>query len=135
MKNKKKGTKMATVAMSFMALCVFCGAGYAAKEADYAVYGVFGSDKNIVREGEFDVLTVDEAENLIEADNNVSEETQDSIEQKHIHKWVNTLKKKHKKYSDGSCMTTYYHVKLCEECGRTETGDVYKRESFEKCPH
>ena len=135
MKNKKKGTKFATVAMSFMALCVFCGAGYAAKEADYAVYGVFGSDKNIVREGEFDVLTVDEAENLIEADNNVSEETQDNIEQKHIHKWVNTLKKKHKKYSDGSCMTTYYHVKLCEECGRTETGDVYKRESFEKCPH
>lgn len=85
MNNKKKGTKLAAVAMSFMALCVFCGAGYAAKEADYAVYGVFGSDKNIVREGEFDVLTVDEAEELMETRNIDNNSGYSETEPKHIH--------------------------------------------------
>ena len=135
MKNKKKGTKMATVAMSFMALCVFCGAGYAAKEADYAVYGVFGSDKNIVREGEFDVLTVDEAEELMETRNIDNNSGYSETEPKHIHTWIDTITTKHEKLDNGGCIMIYYNSKVCEDCGKVQTKDILDVETFSVCPH
>ncbi len=135
MKNKKKGTKMATVAMSFMALCVFCGAGYAAKEADYAVYGVFGSDKNIVREGEFDVLTVDEAEELMETRNIDNNSGYSETEPKHIHTWIDVIITEHEKLDNGGCIMIYYNSKVCEDCGKTQTKDIFDVETFSVCPH
>ena len=135
MKNKKKGTKMATVAMSFMALCVFCGAGYAAKEADYAVYGVFGSDKNIVREGEFDVLTVDEAEELMETRNIDNNSGYSETEPKHIHTWIDAITTEHEKLDNGGCIMIYYNSKVCEDCGKVQTIDIFDIETFSVCPH
>lgn len=135
MKNKKKGTKFATVAMSFMALCVFCGAGYAAKEADYAVYGVFGSDKNIVREGEFDVLTVDEAEELMETRNIDNNSGYSETEPKHIHTWIDAITTEHEKLDNGGCIMIYYNSKVCEDCGKTQTKDIFDVETFSVCPH
>ena len=135
MKNKKKGTKFATVAMSFMALCVFCGAGYAAKEADFAVYGVFGSDKNIVREGEFDVLTVDEAEELMETRNIDNNSGYSETEPKHIHTWIDTIITEHEKLDNGGCIMIYYNSKVCEDCGKTQTKDIFDVETFSVCPH
>lgn len=134
-KNKKKGTKFATVAMSFMALCVFCGAGYAAKEADYAVYGVFGSDKNIVREGEFDVLTVDEAEELMETRNIDNNSGYSETEPKHIHTWIDVITTEHEKLDNGGCIMIYYNSKVCEDCGKTQTKDIFDVETFSVCPH
>lgn len=138
MKNKKKGTKMATVAMSFMALCVFCGAGYAAKEADYAVYGVFGENKAIVNAN--DCLPENE---LYNNDYNLSddvlliggESSGDLAEPKHIHKYVDTTFTKHKKNKDGSCDVTYYEAKKCTVCDKTINAEVVNEVHFKKCIH
>ena len=138
MKNKKKGTKMATVAMSFMALCVFCGAGYAAKEADYAVYGVFGENKAIVNAN--DCLPENE---LYNNDYNLSddvlliggESSGDLAEPKHIHKYVDTTFTKHKKNKDGSCDVTYYEAKKCTVCDKIINAEVVNEVHFKKCIH
>ena len=138
MKNKKKGTKMATVAMSFVALCVFCGAGYAAKEADYAVYGVFGENKAIVNAN--DCLPENE---LYNNDYNLSddvlliggESSGDLAEPKHIHKYVDTTFTKHKKNKDGSCDVTYYEAKKCTVCDKTINAEVVNEVHFKKCIH
>ena len=138
MKNKKKGTKFATVAMSFMALCVFCGAGYAAKEADYAVYGVFGENKAIVNAN--DCLPENE---LYNNDYNLSddvlliggESSGDLAEPKHIHKYVDTTFTKHKKNKDGSCDVTYYEAKKCTVCDKTINAEVVNEVHFKKCIH
>lgn len=138
MKNKKKGTKMATVAMSFMALCVFCGAGYAAKEADYAVYGVFGENKAIVNAN--DCLPENE---LYNNDYNLSddvlliggESSGDLAEPKHIHKYVDTTFTKHKKNKDGSCDVIYYEAKKCTVCDKIINAEVVNEVHFKKCIH
>ena len=138
MKNKKKGTKFATVAMSFMALCVFCGAGYAAKEADYAVYGVFGENKAIVNAN--DCLPENE---LYNNDYNLSddvlliggESSGDLAEPKHIHKYVDTTFTKHKKNKDGSCDVTYYEAKKCTVCDKIINAEVVNEVHFKKCIH
>lgn len=138
MKNKKKGTKMATVAMSFMALCVFCGAGYAAKEADYAVYGVFGENKAIVNAN--DCLPENE---LYNNDYNLSddvlliggESSGDLAEPKHIHKYVDTTFTKHKKNKDGSCDVTYYEAKKCTVCDKIINAEVVNEVHFKKYIH
>lgn len=138
MKNKKKGTKFATVAMSFMALCVFCGAGYVAKEADYAVYGVFGENKAIVNAN--DCLPENE---LYNNDYNLSddvlliggESSGDLAEPKHIHKYVDTTFTKHKKNKDGSCDVTYYEAKKCTVCDKIINAEVVNEVHFKKCIH
>lgn len=142
MNNKKKGTKLAAVAMSFMALCVFCGAGYAAKEADYAVYGVFGDEKKI-NNAESPVITMlEEADsassefyNTISIDDSMILNDDGGIDTNHIHEWNDVKVKEHIVNSDGSCDVTYYYADECSICGKVMLGDVYKTEHYVKCPH
>ena len=142
MKNKKKGTKFATVAMSFMALCVFCGAGYAAKEADYAVYGVFGEEKKINNSEAPMITMLDETDidssefyDVISIDDSTILSDAGESDTKHIHDWNDKKVKEHILNSDGSCDVTYYYADECSICGKVMFGDVYKTEHYVKCPH
>ncbi len=140
MKNKRKGSKLAGTAVSFMALCVFCGAGYVAKEADYAVYGVFGDDKLITND---DMPSITIVEDMSVEDSEYYEAVSiddavllnDEIDTNHIHKLVDTKAKEHIKNKDGSCDTTYYYAEKCSVCGKIRLGDSYSSTHYDKCPH
>lgn len=43
--------------------------------------------------------------------------------------------KNHSKKTNGSCVTDYYNAKRCILCGEVRTGDLYKTETYTKCPH
>lgn len=57
------------------------------------------------------------------------------IEPNHIHTIVDGVLKVHKKYSDGSCITTYYEGRQCTGCGATWKGDVIKTVTENPCMH
>lgn len=139
MENKSKKSKVANIIVSFMALCVFYGAGYVAKEADYAVYGIFGVDKEIT-DAEYSSITIDS--NIeFESNNNSDELLVNDIsifseaDTNHIHQWSDTKAKKHVKNSDGSCDTTYYYAQQCDICDKIKLEEAYKSEHYNKCPH
>lgn len=142
MKNKRKGSKLAGIAVSFMALCVFCGAGYVAKGADYEIYGVFGEDKEITNDDDPSITIVEDAylEDMeyyeaISIDDETLFSKDNEIDTNHIHNWTDTTAKKHIINRDGSCDTTYYYVRKCYVCGDLELGEDFKLSNFEKCPH
>lgn len=60
---------------------------------------------------------------------------QDEAEPRHSHTFVSTKLEEHKKFSDGSCKTTYYDAKKCTGCGLIWKGDVIKETTYPKCPH
>ncbi len=60
---------------------------------------------------------------------------QDEADSKHSHTTVSTKLEEHKKFSDGSCKTTYYDAKKCTGCGLIWKGDVIGETTLVKCPH
>ncbi len=141
-KNKRKGSKLAGIAVSFMALCVFCGAGYVAKGRDYDVYGIFGKDKAITNDDNPSITIVEdeclwdsEYYEAITIDDETMLSKDDEIDTNHIHNWVDITAKKHIVNSDGSCDTTYYYAKKCYACGELELGESSNMSHYAKCPH
>lgn len=60
---------------------------------------------------------------------------QEPIEPQHLHNIVDITLKEHKKFSDGSCKTTYYEGRECTICGTLWRGDVIEIVIKPKCPH
>lgn len=142
MKNKRKGNKLASIALSFMALCVFCGAGYVAKEADYAVYGIFGEEKAITDNDTPSITivedTIDEPSEYRDAvliDDTSLLNEKDEISTNHEHVWVETIAMEHIKNSDGSCDMIYYNAEKCSICGKIRLKDECNSLHYDKCPH
>lgn len=128
MKNKSKGSKFANIAVSFMALCVFCGAGYVAKEADYKVYGVFGDEKDIMNEN--GIYLYENTEKDKELESNINE-----TDTKHSHKFVKVTIDEHRKNSDGSCKMTTYSAEECTICGIITDKELIDVYYYDVCPH
>lgn len=126
--NKGKGSMAAKVFISFMALSIFWGAGYVAKEADYKVYGVFGDEKDIMNEN--GIYLYENTEKDKELESNINE-----TDTKHSHKFVKVTIDEHRKNSDGSCKMTTYSAEECTICGIITDKELIDVYYYDVCPH
>lgn len=136
-----------------------------AKELDYPINQVFSNKAEIINEEDTeialltampdeDLLKVNgpynislENELVLEGDKDVVYEVyfsngtsfscyeQETISPKHLHSFEDTIVKKHQKFSDGSCETTYYEGKCCTICEKILVGDVIKTVIESSCNH
>ena len=84
----------------------------------------------------FDVKeTSDISYEIIYQDGNVSRDFRVNAEPRHTHKTVEVVISQHKKFSDGSCKTTYYEGKQCTVCGTVWQGDVIEIVIKPICTH
>lgn len=51
------------------------------------------------------------------------------------HNYVDGTFSKHKKKSDGSCITSYYDAKRCSNCGQLVIESLISTETYQVCPH
>lgn len=139
--NKGKGSMAAKVFISFMALSIFWGAGYMAKEADYEVYGLFGKNKKIADKDEIEIVdefTIDEEIKDVKPIDDF-ERIYENEQADHEHIYVRELFSKHIDYWDGSCKITYFYADRCVVCKKVYLydgfNDDYSYMTFVTCPH
>lgn len=138
MKNKRKGSKLAGIAVPFMALCVFCGAGYVAKGTDYAIYGLLSEDKKIVNEKNLfseEILNGIEEDYLKYPSKDEILLINESVEPNHTHSFVDYMVTEHIKNEDGSCDIIFYSALKCTGCGYIKILDEAGRSHFNVCNH
>lgn len=139
--NKGKGSMAAKVFISFMALSIFWGAGYMAKEADYEVCGIFGKNKDIMNGNDItirDNFTDDEElEDAKPLDN--FERIYENDQADHEHVYVRELFSEHIDYWDGSCRVKNFYADRCIICDKVYLydgfNDSYSTGEYAACPH
>lgn len=165
MKQKKTSSMVGRVFVtSLVFTSLFCGTA-AAKEADMSVHMLFSKNIDMVNSNEISVIesnsaqieddirndivksicgeeTIPVAEEGVtytiiynEEVPHVQEVTENQIDLKHMHKYIDVTIKEHKKNADGSCVTKYYEGKKCTSCGHLIKGSLIRTVTDEKCTH
>lgn len=96
---------------------------------------------------DFDIITFDESEGIVtmlELDSEdffvsstgvIIDLTQKNMKAVCDHEYVSGVRKKHIKNSDGGCILEYYDAIACTKCGKVIKSELFKTESYTKCPH
>ena len=165
MKQKKTSSMVGRVFVtSLVFTSLFCGTA-AAKEADMSVHMLFSKNIDMVNSNEISVIESNSAQIEDDIRNDimksiygeetipvteegvtytiiyneevphVQEVTENQIDLKHMHKYIDVTIKEHKKNADGSCVTKYYEGKKCTSCGHLIKGSLIRTVTDEKCTH
>lgn len=121
-----------------------------AKAADTPIHQMFSKNVDIVKSSEIEQMepsdivfhTIDactahdDLNECIEFDPGiVQHEELSQAEPKHIHKTEDIILKKHEKYQNNSCKTTYYKGYTCTSCGSAWKGNKINSVIMEICTH
>lgn len=121
-----------------------------AKAADTPIHQMFSKNVDIVKSSEIEQIepsdivfhTIDactahaDLNECIEFDPGiVQHEELSQAEPRHIHKTEDIILKKHEKYQNNSCKTTYYKGYICTSCGSAWKGNKINSVIMEICTH
>lgn len=121
-----------------------------AKAADTPIHQMFSKNVDIVKSSEIEQIepsdivfhTIDactahdDLNECIEFDPGIVQHEEPSqAEPRHIHKTEDIILKKHEKYQNNSCKTTYYKGYTCTSCGSTWKGNKINSVIMEICTH
>ena len=121
-----------------------------AKAADTPIHQMFSKNVDIVKSSEIEQIepsdivfhTIDactahdDLNKCIEFDPGIVQHEEPSqAEPRHIHKAEDIILKKHEKYQNNSCKTTYYKGYTCTSCGSAWKGNKINSVIMEICTH
>ena len=121
-----------------------------AKAADTPIHQMFSKNVDIVKSSEIEQIepsdivfhTIaactahDDLNECIEFDPGIVQHEEPSqAEPRHIHKAEDIILKKHEKYQNNSCKTTYYKGYTCTSCGSAWKGNKINSVIMEICTH
>lgn len=121
-----------------------------AKAADTPIHQMFSKNVDIVKSSEIEQIepsdivfhTIDactahdDLNECIEFDPGIVQHEEPSqAEPRHIHKTEDIILKKHEKYQNNSCKTTYYKGYTCTSCGSAWKGNKINSVIMEICTH
>ena len=121
-----------------------------AKAADTPIHQMFSKNVDIVKSSEIEQMepsdivfhTIDactahdDLNECIEFDPGIVQHEEPSqAEPRHIHKTEDIILKKHEKYQNNSCKTTYYKGYTCTSCGSAWKGNKINSVIMEICTH
>lgn len=121
-----------------------------AKAADTPIHQMFSKNVDIVKSSEIEQMepsdivfhTIDactahdDLNECIEFDPGIVQHEEPSqAEPRHIHKTEDIILKKHEKYQNNSCNTTYYKGYTCTSCGSAWKGNKINSVIMEICTH
>lgn len=150
MQKKERSGIWGKAAVVSAALFSLISGNVVAKAADTPIHQMFSKNVDIVKSSEIEQMepsdivfhTIDactahaDLNECIEFDPGiVQHEELSQAEPKHIHKTEDIILKKHEKYQNNSCKTTYYKGYTCTSCGSACKGNKINSVIMEICTH
>lgn len=150
MQKKERSGIWGKAAVVSAALFSLISGNVVAKAADTPIHQMFSKNVDIVKSSEIEQMepsdivfhTIDactahdDLNECIEFDPGIVQHEEPSqAEPRHIHKTEDIILKKHEKYQNNSCKTTYYKGYTCTSCGSAWKGNKINSVIMEICTH
>ncbi len=150
MQKKERSGIWGKAAVVSAALFSLISGNVVAKAADTPIHQMFSKNVDIVKSSEIEQIepsdivfhTIDactahdDLNECIEFDPGIVQHEEPSqAEPRHIHKTEDIILKKHEKYQNNSCKTTYYKGYTCTSCGSAWKGNKINSVIMEICTH